>query len=88
MRAQVVSVALPALAIFAFVGFALGVPSSPAFAGPDQSGTSFLEEPNGFPGVCDQPCYIVEKSFEYWLPDNPDNPLPPELQFWWSEVNS
>ena len=76
MREQVASLALSALGIFVFVGIILSVPVGSALAGPDQSGTSFLEEPNGFPGVCDQPCYIVEKSFEYWLPDNPDNPLP------------
>jgi hypothetical protein len=58
------------------VALAVAVVASPAFAGPDQSGTVLIDEPTGFPGVCDQPCYTVEKSFEYWLPDNPDNPLP------------
>jgi hypothetical protein len=62
--------------VVAVVGLAIVSFPLSASAGPDQSGTSIVEEPNGFPGVCDQPCYRVEKSFEYWLPSNPDNPLP------------
>ena len=50
--------------------------AAPASAGPDLAGTVLIEEPNGFAGVCDQPCYRVSKSYEYWLPTNPDNPLP------------
>ncbi|MEE2674093.1 MAG: hypothetical protein VX466_09870 [Myxococcota bacterium] len=70
-----VATSYPAFLAAALVLATMAVPA-PASAGPDESGTSILEEPNGFPGVCDQPCYIVEKSFEYWLPSNPDNPLP------------
>ena len=47
-----------------------------AHAGPDLEGSVDVEVPSGLPGLCDQPCYRVTKSFEYWLPDNPDNPLP------------
>ena len=50
--------------------------ASSAQAGPDQFGSATIEEPNGFPGVCDQPCYTVTKSYEVWYPSNPDNPLP------------
>ena len=65
------------LRIFLFALWAL-VLAAPAQAGPDLQGKVVIEEPNGFPGVCDQPCYRVSKSFEYWLPGNPDNPLPLE----------
>jgi len=43
-----------------------------AGAAPDQSGSVVIAEPNGFPGVCDQPCYTVTKSFEVWLSSNTD----------------
>jgi hypothetical protein len=47
-----------------------------AWSAPDYSGSSDLIEPNGFPGVCDQPCYIAGVETEVWLPTNPDNPIP------------
>jgi len=47
-----------------------------AVAGPDFSASSDLIEPNGFPGVCAQPCYIAGVETEVWLPGNPGNPLP------------
>ncbi len=52
------------------------VGATTALAAPNDSGSVVIEEPNGFPGVCAQPCYTVTKGFELWLPDNPDNPLP------------
>ena len=57
-------------------GLVLFVGAGAAQAGPDLSGAVSIEEPNGFPGVCAQPCYTVGKSFELWFPGNPDNPLP------------
>ena len=45
-------------------------------APPDYSSSSDLVEPNGFPGVCDSPCFIAAVSVEVWLPGNPSNPLP------------
>ena len=50
--------------------------ASTASAGPDYAGSSDLIEPNGFPGVCNQPCYVAGVETEVWLPSNPDNPLP------------
>ena len=50
--------------------------TQPAIAGPDFSSSSDLIEPNGFPGVCTQPCYIAGVQTEVWLPTNPDNPQP------------
>ena len=50
--------------------------ASAAWSGPDYSSSSDLIEPTGFPGVCDQPCYIAGVETEVWLPTNPDNPLP------------
>jgi hypothetical protein len=50
--------------------------ASPAWSGPDYSSSSDLIEPNGFPGVCAQPCYTAGVETEVWLPGNPNNPLP------------
>lgn len=50
--------------------------ASPAWSGPDYASSSDLIEPNGFPGVCSQPCYVAGVETEVWLPSNPDNPLP------------
>ncbi len=60
----------------AALALVLAIAAAPALAVPDDSGVSTMEEPNGFPGVCDQPCYTVQKEYEYWLPGNPDNPVP------------
>jgi hypothetical protein len=45
-----------------------------AWADPDISGTRIISEPNGFPGVCDAPCYQVEKAYEVYLDGNPTAP--------------
>ena len=50
--------------------------STPAWSGPDYAASSDMIEPNGFPGVCDQPCYVAGIETEVWLPTNPDNPAP------------
>jgi len=49
--------------------------TSPVFV-PDEQGTTVFDEDLGFPGVCGQPCFSVEESYEVWSPDNPGNPLP------------
>ncbi len=67
-------------ALFAVVGLALGVAvaGAPAHAqedpNADSSGTVVISEDTGFPGVCDQPCYEVEKIFNVYLSGNPDTP--------------
>ena len=62
------------------IGFAAGFASlalaGAAQAGPDESGTAIIDEPNGIPGICDQPCYSVTKEYEVWLEGNPDSPDP------------
>lgn len=55
--------------------FAFAMVTGIANAGPDETGSSVIAESTGFPGLCDAPCYSVEKSFEFWLHDNPDNPM-------------
>lgn len=52
------------------------VTNSVANAAPDVSGCGTIDEPNGFTGVCGQPCFSVSKCFEVWFPNNPGNPLP------------
>jgi len=54
----------------------LAFTSTPAWSGPDYASSSDIVEPNGFPGVCSQPCYTANVETEVWLPTNPDNPLP------------
>lgn len=50
---------------------------SPSLANPpDYAANSDLVEENGFPGVCDAPCFTAAVEVEVWLPGNPDNPLP------------
>ena len=44
-----------------------------AQAAPDFSGSVNIAEPNGFPGICDQPCYTVTKSFEVYFGGNATN---------------
>ena len=41
--------------------------ASPAWSGPDYASSSDLIEPNGFPGVCSQPCYVAGVETEVWL---------------------
>jgi hypothetical protein len=48
--------------------------ASAANAAPDQSGSGDIAEPNGFPGVCDAPCYTVTKSYEYYSASNATAP--------------
>ncbi|MCS5637032.1 MAG: DUF11 domain-containing protein [Myxococcota bacterium] len=50
--------------------------STAAWSGPDYAASSEITEPNGFPGVCNQPCYVAGIETEVWLPSNPDNPAP------------
>ena len=50
----------------------LGAPL--AVAAPDLSGNIEIEEPNGSPGLCDQPCYVANKYFELFLDGNPTGP--------------
>ncbi len=57
----------------ALIAFAMA--AGVAQAGPDGSGSAVIDEPNGVPGLCDAPCYSVLKSYEFWLQDNPDNPI-------------
>jgi len=45
-----------------------------ANAAPDESGSAGLVEPNGFPGVCDQPCFTANKTFEVYLAGNTTGP--------------
>jgi hypothetical protein len=47
-----------------------------AWSAPDYSASSVITEPNGFPGVCAQPCYEAGIETEVWLPSNPNNPVP------------
>jgi len=53
---------------------AIAFVTSAASAGPDLSGSGNISEPNGFPGVCDAPCYTVTKAFEVYFDGNPDGP--------------
>ncbi|MFQ5495870.1 MAG: hypothetical protein ACE5EX_10870, partial [Phycisphaerae bacterium] len=46
-----------------------------ATAAPDVAGSVAIVEPLGFPGICDQPCYTVSKSFEVYFGGNATNPL-------------
>jgi len=57
----------------ALIAFAMA--AGVAYAGPDETGSVIIDEPNGVPGLCDAPCYSVQKEFEFWLDTNPDNPL-------------
>ncbi len=57
----------------ALIAFAMA--AGVAQAGPDETGSAVIDEPTGVPGLCDAPCYSVQKDFEFWLHDNPDNPL-------------
>ncbi|MEE2665080.1 MAG: hypothetical protein VX681_13265 [Myxococcota bacterium] len=57
-----------------FIWFALVVGASSANAQADYSGSAIINEPNGFPGVCTQPCFSIEKSFEVYLDGNPSGP--------------
>ncbi len=43
---------------------------------PDVQGFVTIVEPDGVGGICNQPCYTVQKDFEVWLENNPGNPLP------------
>jgi len=54
--------------------FALLVGASSVNAQADHSGSAIIDEPNGFPGVCAQPCFSIEKSFEVYLDGNPSAP--------------
>lgn len=40
------------------------------------SGSVTVDEPNGFPGVCNQPCYTARVDFAVHAFDDPQNPLP------------
>ena len=61
--------------LVAFFSVLFSVSSS--FANPpDYASRSELVEENGFPGVCEAPCFIASVEVEVWLPGNPDNPLP------------
>ena len=55
-------------------GFALVMAASAAWAAPDLSGTVIIDEPNGSAGLCNAPCYRIEKSFEVFLDGNPTGP--------------
>ena len=46
----------------------------PATAQPDLSGSVTIDEPNGFPGICDAPCFSARKDFEVYLAGNPSAP--------------
>jgi len=65
------------LFVLATCAVALGTLYVPAAAAvPDAFGSTQIIEPNGFPGVCNQPCYTVTKTYEVYSATNPDNPLP------------
>ena len=32
-------------------------------------------EDDGFPGICDEPCYVVEKQADFYLAGNPSSPV-------------
>ena len=49
--------------------------ASVAGAAPDSAGSVVIQEPNGAPGFCAQPCFIAEKSFEVYLPGNGTGPI-------------
>lgn len=55
--------------LFALMWLPLG-----AAAQPDASGSTDFNEPNGFPPICDAPCYTVQKSFEVYLDGNAGAP--------------
>ena len=57
----------------ALIAFAMA--AGVAQAGPDETGSAVIDEPNGVQGLCDAPCYSIQKDFEFWLDTNPDNPL-------------
>jgi len=76
-KGNAMSIGLRLLVSLFSVSAILGLGIAPAaWSAPDYAGSSELVEPNGFPGVCDQPCYIAGVETEVWLPTNPDNPLP------------
>jgi hypothetical protein len=50
----------------------LGAPE--ASAQPDVAGSVIIDEPDGFPGICNAPCYRVENQFEVFLDGNPTAP--------------
>lgn len=59
------------------VGIASLLVSSLSLANPpDYASSSELIEANGFPGVCEAPCFVAAVEVEVWLPGNPGNPLP------------
>ncbi len=52
----------------------LALGTSVAWSQADVSGSVIIVEPNGFPGVCSQPCFTSEKTFEVYLAGNPTTP--------------
>jgi hypothetical protein len=56
------------------VGLVLGLGASTATAQPDQTGSVVINEDTGFPGVCNAPCFSLQKDFELYLDGNPSGP--------------
>ena len=46
----------------------------PAAAQPDQTAIVIISEDDGFPNVCAQPCYEIEKRVDFYLAGNPAAP--------------
>ncbi len=65
MRFLLIAAATSVLALFA---------ATATWAAPDVAGTTVVNEDNGFPPTCNQPCFSIEKSFEVYLDGNPTAP--------------
>ena len=61
------------LGLFALLVLAIGA-AGPALAQPDFTETVVLSEDDGFPGICAQPCFEVEKTAEVYFSGNPSAP--------------
>jgi hypothetical protein len=75
-----------AAAIVAIGG--LGLVPAAAQAAPDISGTTIVNEDDGFPGVCTAPCFAVQKLAEVWFAGNPTAPIACGAKPWLPRITS
>ncbi len=63
------------LSIFSLLATLVVGAAGLATAQPDVSGVAIIEEDDGFTGVCEAPCYVVEKQADFYLSGNPSSPV-------------
>ncbi len=68
--------AIALAALLAFVGMAGVADAQVVGLGDLASGSKQIVEPNGFPGVIDQPAFVVDKTYDVFSPGDANNPAP------------